>query len=488
LSVVTNLPAGLSNVVAIAAGNNFSLALRSDGTVAAWGTSSFGLTNVPAGATNIIAIAAGYQHALALRSDRTVITWGDGLSYSLTNIPPNATNVIAITAGYYYSLALRADGSYIGWGYDNAGNLSTYTGMTNMVSLRGGYIQTFGLRGDGRFYCFGSDTYGQTDVPTNLLTLSFVTTNGSVDVNQPGTNFISYTYTNMHGFAVTNTRTVLVVDRQPPVISLLGNNPLIHPINVAFTDPGATALDACGGSYAVTNSGTVTNTVLGSYVLKYTSTDSSGNSATNTRTVIVSAAPSVTGLGATIIGTNAATGSRDVRLAATVNPNGPASTVTFEYGLTTSYGASTAINLPARFGNTNLTVTIPVNFGATYHWRVSASHSVGSTTSADQVINIASPYLNGDANRDGIISPDELSAVYASYLPTSPFLTLTNVAGLGGTNVTFALANFTNENYKVEYTTDLTNWFPLGDASPRFEFNDTNAPAVPQRFYRLRAP
>ena len=44
-------------------------------------------------------------------------------------------------------------------------------------------------------------------------------------------------------------------------------------------------------------------------------------------------------------------------------------------------------------------------------------------------------------NGDGIVSQSELDAVLANYWPYSPWLYMTNVAGLGGTNVTFALSN-----------------------------------------------
>jgi len=42
---------------------------------------------------------------------------------------------------------------------------------------------------------------------------------------------------------------------------------------------------------------------------------------------------------------------------------------------------------------------------------------------------------------------------------------MTNVAGLGGTNVTFALSNSTAGAFSVEYTTNLSNWFLLGPAT-----------------------
>ncbi len=40
----------------------------------------------------------------------------------------------------------------------------------------------------------------------------------------------------------------------------------------------------------------------------------------------------------------------------------------------------------------------------------------------------------------------------------------------------------------MEYSTNLTNWIPLGSATPRYGFTDTNTPAGPTRYYRLRQP
>ncbi len=48
------------------AGGCHSLALQSDGTVVAWGDNRFGQTNVPPGLSNVVAIAAGYYHSLAI--------------------------------------------------------------------------------------------------------------------------------------------------------------------------------------------------------------------------------------------------------------------------------------------------------------------------------------------------------------------------------------------------------------------------------------
>ena len=52
--------------MAIAAGVSCSLALKSDGTVVAWGANFYGQTNVPAGLSNVIAIALGPEATAAL--------------------------------------------------------------------------------------------------------------------------------------------------------------------------------------------------------------------------------------------------------------------------------------------------------------------------------------------------------------------------------------------------------------------------------------
>jgi hypothetical protein len=72
----TTVPAGLSGVVAIAAGGEHTVALKSDGTVVAWGYNYAGQTTVPAGLSGVVAIAAGAWHTVALKSDGTVVAWG----------------------------------------------------------------------------------------------------------------------------------------------------------------------------------------------------------------------------------------------------------------------------------------------------------------------------------------------------------------------------------------------------------------------------
>ncbi|HVS80565.1 MAG TPA: immunoglobulin-like domain-containing protein [Pyrinomonadaceae bacterium] len=122
-----------------------------------------------------------------------------------------------------------------------------------------------------------------------------VTTSGTVDAHTPGTYTIIYTacVEDTPGHcdpARTSTveRTVIVKDTTAPTITVNGTNPLQVECHGTFTDPGATAHDACAGDFAATASGTVDPNTVGSYTITYNATDPSGNAATPvTRTVNV---------------------------------------------------------------------------------------------------------------------------------------------------------------------------------------------------------
>jgi hypothetical protein len=64
---------------------------------------------VPPEATNIVAIAAGEDHTLALCADGMPIAWGSNFN-GQSDVPSELKNVAAIAAGGRHSMALIDDG------------------------------------------------------------------------------------------------------------------------------------------------------------------------------------------------------------------------------------------------------------------------------------------------------------------------------------------------------------------------------------------
>jgi alpha-tubulin suppressor-like RCC1 family protein len=182
---------------AIAAGEDFTLALLVDGTVYAWGgndtlqlaqPSSVAAKPLPvpvAGLANVRAIAAGGWHAMALGADGTVRTWGDnsygelgtgvtgGMSSAVTAITMG--HVASIAAGFFTSVALRADGSVWTWGSNDKAQLGNpglptgtpvptpqqVPGLAGVASISAGDSSIAAIKSTGTIVSFGENTNGQ---------------------------------------------------------------------------------------------------------------------------------------------------------------------------------------------------------------------------------------------------------------------------------------------------------------------------------------
>ena len=212
---VAPTPAGLTNIVAVSVGTDrFGYALRAEGTLEAWGLSP--LTNTPAGLNHLTAVACGETHTVALGNDGSVFTWGMGPA---TNMPPGLSNIAAIAAGYSHSLALSSNGTVIAWGTGSGTNLPA--GLTNIAAISIGYSTqgqglSLAIRSNGTVVAWGDNPYGETNPPsglTNLLTVAVaagayhslaLVNDGSPHILSPPVGLTAYTGRNvtLQGLAV----------------------------------------------------------------------------------------------------------------------------------------------------------------------------------------------------------------------------------------------------------------------------------------------
>lgn len=139
-------PAGLTNIVAVAAGVDHFLALRKDGTVTAWGSNQQQQCDVPNGLSGVIGISAGGSYSAALKSNGTVVVWGTGLTG--TAMPAALADVVQIAAGSSFMLALKADGTLAAWGLTTNLDMNVVGQATDLVDLSAAN-GALGLNGEG---------------------------------------------------------------------------------------------------------------------------------------------------------------------------------------------------------------------------------------------------------------------------------------------------------------------------------------------------
>jgi hypothetical protein len=176
--------------VTIACGAQHCLAVDENGTLTAWGNNDYGQCEAPAGLSkSVVSVAAGDAHSLALLGTGQVIAWGDN-TYGQTTLPavlvptgyyvydPSLGHyiwvstppppVVAMAAGRIHSLVVMANNTVIAWGDDSYGESDVPVTLTNAVAVAGGYAHSVALCADGTVTAWGDDSYGQTDVPAGL--------------------------------------------------------------------------------------------------------------------------------------------------------------------------------------------------------------------------------------------------------------------------------------------------------------------------------
>ena len=182
----------ITGVRMVAAGGEYEgVAIRTDGTVWAWGYRGFvdcavgALASSPfqiAGAANITAVSAGQDHTLLLRADKAVLAYGCNGNRQLgqqsqqvvpmspaavvTGLPP----IKAVAAGAESSLALDEAGEVWAWGRkpgDRSASIASnatpvkVAGLSGVIAIALGEDHALALKADGSVWAWGSNRNGK---------------------------------------------------------------------------------------------------------------------------------------------------------------------------------------------------------------------------------------------------------------------------------------------------------------------------------------
>ncbi|WP_084735362.1 RCC1 domain-containing protein [Actinophytocola xinjiangensis] len=157
---------GLTDVTAIATTHGTAVALRSDGTVWAWGSSAAAgqPSSVPVrvGAlSGVTAIAAGWSTVYLLHSDGTVWEWGhrnNNNAWTPVQVA-GLTDVVSVAAPHGRGIAARADGTVWTWPHD--GTPTQIPTLTDITEVAAGDLTGYALRTDGTVWAWGDGHWGQ---------------------------------------------------------------------------------------------------------------------------------------------------------------------------------------------------------------------------------------------------------------------------------------------------------------------------------------
>jgi len=194
-----------TNWSSVSSGDKFSVAIKSNGTLWAWGINTYGQlgdgttdqhnTPVQIGTdTNWVSVACGQYHTVAIKSNGTIWAWGsnsngqlgDGTTtdhYSPAQIG-SATNWSSVSCGNFHTMAIKTTGTL--WGFGSGGNgvmgdgtivdklTPTQIGSgTNWSYISAGFSVTAAIKSDGTLWTTGYNSSGQLGIGNKTTITTF---------------------------------------------------------------------------------------------------------------------------------------------------------------------------------------------------------------------------------------------------------------------------------------------------------------------------
>ncbi len=194
---------GFTDWISASAGRYHSLGVRANGTLWAWGHNGSGRlgdantlnrsspVSVVGGFTDWISAGGGGEFSLGVRANGTLWAWGanslgrlgDNTTISRSSpvsVVGGFTDWISASAGGYHSIGVRANGTLWAWGFNSSGQLGDNTvisrsspvsvvgGFTDWISASAGRYHSLGVRANGTLWAWGRNSYGRLGDNTTI--------------------------------------------------------------------------------------------------------------------------------------------------------------------------------------------------------------------------------------------------------------------------------------------------------------------------------
>lgn len=164
---------------------------------------------------------------------------------------------------------------------DSTGNSITVTRIVNVVDYIDTQPPVITLKGDNPLVMNVGEIFDDPFVSVSDDTGGFVKSDVShnIKTDAVGSYTVTYTITDQSGNSSKATRTVNVVDASPPVITLIGDNPQVVVLGSDYIEQGVSVSDNVDASAAIDiiTQGSADTSVIASYTIIYSATDSAGN-------------------------------------------------------------------------------------------------------------------------------------------------------------------------------------------------------------------
>lgn len=280
-----NLPTQIGTAndwATVSAGNVHSLAVKTNGTLWTWGNGQFGqLGNglfssatanvIQVGTANDwLTVSAGNRFSLAIKTTGTLWSWGLnnvgqlGLNNLIDqNLPMQvgtANNWMKIDAGNQHSLAIDNTGFIYAWGNNTFGQFGNGTNTNSLIPIMvsssnnwaevsAGFDHSMAINTSGILYTFGNNTNGQLCDGTNTASNTMI----PISFNLAGTvsQYIAISAGNTFSLAIKNDNTLWSGGFNTSGQLGLGNNTATNTLNQVGTSNTYFAISA-GDTHSLT--------------------------------------------------------------------------------------------------------------------------------------------------------------------------------------------------------------------------------------------